>query len=111
LTEVANASSPNFTRWIIAVPGRKSLSNLLLILPAFAIMGAISIAATWLLQQWQTLRRRQRASRRVGAGSDHVADHPNYDRIGWARPPLWNTSDPQTDHGSKSTLASLPGLA
>jgi hypothetical protein len=32
------------------------LSNLLLIVPAFAIMGAISLAATWLVQQWQSLR-------------------------------------------------------
>jgi len=38
------------------VPGRRSLSNLLLIVPAFAVMGAISFAATWMLQQWQLLR-------------------------------------------------------
>lgn len=38
------------------MPGRRSLSNLLLIVPAFAVMGAISFAATWMLQQWQLLR-------------------------------------------------------
>jgi hypothetical protein len=37
------------------VPSRRSLGNLLLIVPAFAIMVAISLAVTWLLQQWQAL--------------------------------------------------------
>jgi hypothetical protein len=38
------------------VPSRRSLGNLLLIVPAFAIMVAISLGATWLLQRWQSLR-------------------------------------------------------
>jgi len=28
---------------------------------------------------------RQRVSRRVGAGSDHIPDHPDNDRVDWVR--------------------------
>ena len=39
-------------------PGRrrKSARNLLLLVPAFALMGAISVGLVWLLQQWQSAR-------------------------------------------------------
>src|SRR5277367_5154133 len=39
-----------------STPRRKSLANLLLVAPAFGIMGMLSVGAVWLVQQVQSLR-------------------------------------------------------
>jgi len=57
-------------RWQLLAGRRKSARNLLLVVPAFALMGAISVGLVWLLQQLQSARCPDRT---FLSGSDQIA--------------------------------------